>query len=264
MQARFPGAMHLLLMRNPVSQFVSARRQLLEQGNPYFIKAPLEVLARNAHHRLVAAALAALEVDVAAGADAAAPTSYRGHLAFWLVCAVCVPERDILTIDADLLVLQPAYRAHLQARLQALTGQTVTLGDARGAPTARTILPWLGIAPLELAACHHAAHEFLARYGTASQRIRAMRMLARHDAGPGRRGGVRGTGAAFARPVRTKCDAGRRAGRGTPPAARRRSGPCRGAAVHLMAADGTATGGGGSADGATSTHAGGASVNTRR
>ena len=53
MRAHFPNALHVAVLRDPVAQWNSAWRQA-ESGNPYFLAAPLAILARHLSEPMVA------------------------------------------------------------------------------------------------------------------------------------------------------------------------------------------------------------------
>ena len=180
MAKNFPEAVHIAVMRDPVSQFISAKHQFVVHGNPYFLAMPLRVLARNAGHARVAAALRAFEVqlppgaaDVSrerAGAILAAhlkrtePASwYRGYLAFWLLGALAIPESIDAVIDANLLSASAAFRAECEAELAGLSGVAVDLGGgASEACCAGRVADRLGFPRAELWRHHAAASACLA------------------------------------------------------------------------------------------------------
>ena len=62
MQAAFPEALHVVLLRRPDAQWASSRRQMEAMGNPYFVVMPLLVLALNAQAPVVVQACRALDV----------------------------------------------------------------------------------------------------------------------------------------------------------------------------------------------------------
>jgi hypothetical protein len=88
MARHFPDAMHAVVLRDPVTQWLSARRQMEVMKNRYFVLAPFVILARNAAHPLVADALARLDVPMAsprryAGSMSVASTGRNGIAVFW-------------------------------------------------------------------------------------------------------------------------------------------------------------------------------------
>jgi hypothetical protein len=62
MQAAFPEALHIVLLRRPDAQWASARLQMEAMGNPYFVVMPLLVLALNARAPVVVRACQALHL----------------------------------------------------------------------------------------------------------------------------------------------------------------------------------------------------------
>lgn len=153
----FPQALHAVVLRDPVSQFASTQRLLLEQRNRYFALAPLLVLARNAHVPAVREAALALGVTIPAlysdDMDYAVETSwrhvrraspderYRGFLAFWTLCAIYALESDALVIDTDLLAEDLGHRRSAEQALFGVIGETISLAPrpARAAQDA-----WIG------------------------------------------------------------------------------------------------------------------------
>ncbi|HWA79915.1 MAG TPA: hypothetical protein VG848_06350 [Acetobacteraceae bacterium] len=147
MAETFPDSVHIAVVRNPVSQFISAKHQFAAHENPYFLLMPLRVLARNADQDVVAAALHHFAVplpDAAADEDQArakavllahlrrtgAEEWYRGFLAFWLLCMLGIPETIDAVIDADLLSVSAVYQTECAADLAVLSGIAVDLATA--------------------------------------------------------------------------------------------------------------------------------------
>lgn len=71
LRRQFPEAAHVVVLRQPWAQFRSAWRCLVADGNPYFLAAPIVVLARNAGDPAVAALVRALDLPVSPTADPA-------------------------------------------------------------------------------------------------------------------------------------------------------------------------------------------------
>jgi len=142
-EQRFPQAMHAVVLRDPVAQFHSAQRLLVEQRNRYFALAPLLVLARNARHPAVRQAAAALGVrvpslfsnDMAYGVETCwrhvrrqdAGERYRTFLAFWTLCTLSALDSDALVIDMDAIGSDAAHRQHIEAALRLRIGDTIRL-----------------------------------------------------------------------------------------------------------------------------------------
>jgi hypothetical protein len=149
MLRNFPDAAHVVVLRNPLSQFESARRQLVLHGNAYFLAVPLMLLAT--HQELPAVHACAQQLDVELPLLAGHPksearlalcketllrggpaASYRSFLAFWLLTASAIPIKVDLIIDSDRLVHSSRYRQDSEQALAALTGRPVAFPAGRG------------------------------------------------------------------------------------------------------------------------------------
>jgi hypothetical protein len=112
----FPEHRHVLLLRQPWGQFVSAWHCLAEDENPYFLATPFMVLERNAHAPAAARLIAALELPVRPRpaplraqltqwkrAVRVLPPAmlYRGALALWLLNAASGLRGAEWVIDGD-------------------------------------------------------------------------------------------------------------------------------------------------------------------
>jgi len=183
MAKTFPDSVHIAIVRNPVSQFIAARHQSAVHENPYFLLMPLRVLARNASHEAVAAALQHFAVRLppeAADEDPAkaqamltaylcrtgAEEWYRGFLAFWLLGMLGIPETIDAIIDADLLSSSASYRAECAAELAVLSGVAVDLSTGRReACCAARVTDRLGFGQADLWRYHALAAAFLEAAG---------------------------------------------------------------------------------------------------
>jgi len=119
MRARFPDAVHAVLLRDPVAQWRSCRRQMEADGNRYFVLAPFLILARNAGDPLLRDAMRWLNVTPPAllgGGFGVAQTAtwrhvqrldwaqrYRGFLAVWAATSVAALASGAAMVDADRL-----------------------------------------------------------------------------------------------------------------------------------------------------------------
>jgi hypothetical protein len=148
MRRQFPNALHAVVIRNPMAQFLSSMAQLAT-GNRYFLVAALLVLARNRGEPLVQAAanwlglhLPALParpgtLDFELAWRHLAPLDeagrYRVFLATWTISAVAALRAEAcLVIDADRLASNAEHRAAAEAALGLALGTTVTLFTDRG------------------------------------------------------------------------------------------------------------------------------------
>jgi hypothetical protein len=180
MQRNFPQAIHIVVMRNPLAQFVSAQRQLQRHHNPYFLAMSLLLLAMHrdvpdvgAAVRHLAVTLPRLPVAASLRANLAAcaahlrrseqPEQYRGFLAFWMATAASVPDTVDLVIDSDLLCSSTDYRRQCEIDLATLTGRTVDFSGAfGGAGRDASMLAASGLCHADLWRAHDAAQAFLA------------------------------------------------------------------------------------------------------
>lgn len=148
MRQAFPDAVHIVALRNPMTQFFSALRQFKEHQNPYFLTMPVALLLLNIGNPLVADALRIFAVGIPrweAGAslfdiarlcvdqwrNAAPEQWYRAFLAFWTLSVLSIPETIDCFLDIDLLMLSPDWRSAQQRQVASLTGQPVTFDDVR-------------------------------------------------------------------------------------------------------------------------------------
>jgi hypothetical protein len=174
MQARFPNVAHFIVLRDPVSQYLSIRGLLENQRNRYFAVAPLLVLARNAQLSCVRKAASAFGVNLPAlhSPDLAYQVEicwrqvrhmadaerYRAFLAFWTLGAGFALHSSARVIDMPALGADTAYRESVEADLRRATGAPIDLSSWRPAPA----LPRTGIDGLPEA--HAAAMHFLANH----------------------------------------------------------------------------------------------------
>lgn len=180
MQRVFPHAVHVVLLRNPATQFASARRYHTHEDISYFLVMPLAVLS---HHRdddrvadtlrIFDARCPSLPADATWDDTVRACTTwldtasaeqwYRGFMAFWLLCVTSLPDSLDRLVDSDLLTLAPAYRTSVRSGLVGLTGLPLVFDQAL--PTVR-LHNGIGVAPEVAWHCHQTAAMLLAaRYG---------------------------------------------------------------------------------------------------
>lgn len=148
MRRTFPDAAHVVVLRNPWSQWLSGLRSYLDHENPYFVAVPFVVLTLHPEHPQLAAARDALKVRLAplnaAGLEAryraccaavrVVPRAvlYRAFLALWLASAAEAIAHADAVVDSDHLCASPAYRAFAERDLARLTGIPVSLAGVRG------------------------------------------------------------------------------------------------------------------------------------
>jgi hypothetical protein len=159
MRRQFPDAVHIVVLRDPFTQFASAARQFVDTGNPHFLGMPQRLLAMHREQASIALCLRHLGVDLpdpvaCCTADAAltvceaslrnsTPAAwYRGFLAFWTVTAAAIPDDVDLVIDSGALTRSRSYRPRCESDLARLTGRAVEFADAdQTGDTARPDVP---------------------------------------------------------------------------------------------------------------------------
>jgi hypothetical protein len=197
MRRHFPDAIHVVVMRDPFTQFASSLRQFVRNGNGYFLAMPLLLLAMNRDLPLIRHCTRHLGVELPhcprhcpphspphcpphwtePRTDAAAceaylrdgtPTSwYRGFLAFWVATAAMMPETVDLIVDSDALAHSRSYRSRLTLDLARLTGQTVDFDDADVAGETSTPEPSL-MRRSDVLRAHAGAEAFLTEQTSAT------------------------------------------------------------------------------------------------
>lgn len=186
MEAHFPDVFHAVILRDPQAQWRSARRQMEQTRNRYFVLAPFIILARNAQHPLLAEAIARLGVAMppALSRNLGITTDtcwrhvqrlswqdrFRGFLALWAATGITSIAGRASIIDGDRLASDAGYRAEAECALQAAAGVPVGLMPGFTAQTA----PLGNAAEQRDAALAQAvALEFLTDHGAALAPTRA-------------------------------------------------------------------------------------------
>jgi len=150
LEQMFPRALHAVVLRDPVAQFMSGQRLLREKRNRYFALAPVLVLARNAHHPAVRQAASTLGVRLpplfSDDLDYAVETcwrhlrrqdtdeQYRGFLAFWTLCAIFALDSNALVIDLDALRGNAMHRHDIERVLGEHVGERIDLAPRQAQP----------------------------------------------------------------------------------------------------------------------------------
>ncbi len=143
MEARFPQALHAVVLRDPVAQWRSCQRLLTNERNRYFSLAPALVLARNAGNPLVQRATAALGVrlpqldspDLAYGIETVwrhlkrqdDAERYRAFLAYWTLTALSAVQGRAMVIDTARLATSTSHREEVERALAATLGAQIDL-----------------------------------------------------------------------------------------------------------------------------------------
>jgi hypothetical protein len=181
MQQSFPQAVHIVVLRNPLAQFATARLQFINCNNAFFQTMPCLLLAAQQDYAPVASALHDLKVKLpriwpgadrenkfrayqAALAGVSTEQLYRMFLAFWMLTAVGVPPTIDMIINYDMLTLSPRYRGECELDLQKLTGLSADLSDASREGDDR-LLDRVGLSRSQLRRCHRDAEAILAGHG---------------------------------------------------------------------------------------------------
>lgn len=197
-EANFPDALHAVVLRDPIAQWSSARRQMEVNRNRYFVLAPFIILARNAGQPLLDAAIAALGVrrPPVISQDLGVTTiacwrhvgridwtqRFRGFLALWAASAITALSGEALVVDAEALGCSKRHLARVEQELSLVAGGPVDLTPSDEAGGA-----WIGTEAEhgEAQAACRAALDFVASHGSALQpaRLAAIRRkLAPHAA----------------------------------------------------------------------------------
>lgn len=150
----FPDALHLTVLRNPWTQWLSARHQFIAHRNAYFLLAPFLIMARNADRPEIAEAVRALSVPMAPrlgralGLDHDAaerhvrrlawPDRFRGFLAFWAATAMAAARAGATIVDAGAMARDAAYREGIGAEIRRGSRLPLVLPAQRITPGPRT------------------------------------------------------------------------------------------------------------------------------
>jgi hypothetical protein len=181
LEVRFPEMLHVVILRDPLAQWRSARRQMELNGNRYFVVAPFVILARNANNQLLTEAAEQLAVklpptlgrsltrDLSVTADAcwrhvsrlSWQDRFRGFLALWIASGIASLHGTATLIDADRVSQEPETCSEAETALSRASGLRVDLmpgatyesrGDAGAAERADAA------APMEAALAFLGAH----------------------------------------------------------------------------------------------------------
>ena len=153
-RAAFPEAAHIVVEKNPISQWQSCWELFAAHRNPHFVAVPLAVLALNRDVPVVQQTMEALQIQLPLNPKAApgsplrsfesyidfykehvqtiAPAqAYRGFLAHWLLTLRDAATQADAIFDCDLAARSPAYLESSERWLEELTGLTPSLGSVR-------------------------------------------------------------------------------------------------------------------------------------
>jgi hypothetical protein len=156
-RAAFPEAAHIVVEKNPISQWQSCWQLFAAHRNPHFVAVPLAVLALNRDVPLVRQTMEAMRIALpphtltsSGSAGESSQTfescidffkehvqsispahAYRGFLAHWLLTLRDAATHADAIFDCDLAARSPAYLESAQRWLEELTGLTPSLGSVR-------------------------------------------------------------------------------------------------------------------------------------
>jgi len=180
LRRRFPGALHINVLRDPVAQWESSLQQYVQYHNRYFLLAPFMILSRNARHPLVADALTRLDVPLPPDfgpyltltVDACWrhvkrlnwDERYRGFLACWTASAAAALQSDSLLIESTALNSNPAYRTEMAGIMSSAAGIQMSLEPLAGQSFSVTTAPKLVNATADMALANYAALGFAAAH----------------------------------------------------------------------------------------------------
>jgi hypothetical protein len=149
----FPEAVHIVVEKNPISQWLSCWDLLATHGNPHFVAVPFAVLALNRHTPMVKQMLDALHIDLPEvsrkseeetvgpyldffkqhAANVAPATAYRAFLGHWLLTLQHAATHAHAIFDCDLAARSPAYTQAAERWIADLTGLEPSFGTVRQA-----------------------------------------------------------------------------------------------------------------------------------
>jgi hypothetical protein len=176
-RATFPDAVHIVVEKNPISQWQSCWQLFAAHRNPHFVAVPFAVLALNRDVPIVQRTMRALRVELApplAGADGQTMESYltvykehvatiaplqayRAFLAHWMLTLRDTAKHADAIFDCDLAAHSPAYLEGAERWIGELTGLRPSLRSAhREAARERAN----GFEPLEGLEVHMEALQF--------------------------------------------------------------------------------------------------------
>lgn len=150
-RSTFPDAVHIVVEKNPISQWLSCWDLLATHGNPHFVAVPFAVLALNRDTPMVERMLDALHIDLPAvsrepGEETVGPyldffkqhvvsvapaAAYRAFLGHWLLTLQHAATHAHAIFDCDLAARSPAYTQAAERWVADLTGLKPTFGTMR-------------------------------------------------------------------------------------------------------------------------------------
>ncbi|WDL95241.1 hypothetical protein [Alicyclobacillus sp. ALC3] len=130
LKRNFPDAYHLVLIRNPVQQWISSYSMYTEQKNAYFVNSYRRMMLSPGDSEYLAEVRDAFKESLEA-TDIRIDRLYEifAHVYAWSTCSA-VPHAD-LVVDIDRLSSSPAYRDYITETIRAQSGQQVDFSDSR-------------------------------------------------------------------------------------------------------------------------------------
>ena len=147
----FPDAVHIVVEKNPISQWQSCWHLFAAYRNPHFVAVPFAVLALNGDVPVVQQTMSALGVELPPQPDGAVAQTmesyltlfkdhvaaitplqaYRAFLAHWLLTLRDTAKHANAIFDCDLAAHSPAYLEGAERWIGELTGIHPSLRSAR-------------------------------------------------------------------------------------------------------------------------------------
>lgn len=147
----FADAVHIVVMKNPISQWQSCWELVAKHNNAHFVSIPFAVLDMNRHVRTVAQVLAALHVKLPEAppgpqertlerylafykdhVKTIAPTTvYRAFLGHWLLTLQHASTHAHAIFDCDLAARSPAYAGAAECWVADMSGLRPSFGSMR-------------------------------------------------------------------------------------------------------------------------------------
>ncbi|USX04886.1 hypothetical protein [Paraburkholderia fungorum] len=152
-RSTFPEAVHIVVEKNPISQWLSCWDLLAAHENPHFVAVPFAVLALNRHAPMVGRVLDALHIDLPDvshkpgeesfgtfldffrqhAVSVAPAAAYRAFLGHWLLTLQHAATHAHAIFDCDLAARSPAYTQAAERWVADLTGLAPSFGTVRQA-----------------------------------------------------------------------------------------------------------------------------------
>lgn len=142
----FPGAVHVVLVRNPVEQWLSGYEFYRSTQNTYFLVHPILCLQQPGDNAYMTDLNVRMSTSLQENQFSPAAL-YEVFLHVYGASTMEAVAYADLVVDIDLLSASPSYRAFAMERIRELTGLPVDLSDARvgSHPEARAVVDFAAI-----------------------------------------------------------------------------------------------------------------------